>query len=69
MRFNPGMESEESIDFVDSEDVNTYVSVVAKEEPEDSCELSEECEDVDPPRFNSYNIEVCHPCWTGTRVS
>ena len=55
------MESDESIDLVDSEDVDTCVSVVTKGEPENSCEFSEEGEDVDPPRFHSHNIEVCHP--------
>ena len=45
------MESDESIDFVDSEAVNAYGSVVAKEEHENPCEHFEESEIVDPPRF------------------
>ena len=48
------MESDESIDLVDSEEVNAYGSVVAKEEHENPCEHSEEGENVDPPRFHSY---------------
>ena len=48
------MESDESIDLVDSEAVNTQGSVFAKEEHENPCEHSEECEIVDPPRFHSY---------------
>ena len=48
------MESDESIDLVDSEAVNAYRSVVAKEESEDTCKHSEEGENVDPPRFHSY---------------
>ena len=35
------MESDESIDFVYSEAVNAYGSVVAKEEHENSCEYFE----------------------------
>ena len=57
------MESDESIDFVDSEAVNAYGSVVAKEERENPCEHFEEGENVDPPRFHSFIncflIEVC----------
>ena len=66
------MESDESIDLVDSEAVNAYRSVVAKEENENTCKHSEEGENVDPPRFHSYiNFfnEVCHPCLVGRRVS
>ena len=48
------MESDESIDLRDSEVVNAYESVVAKEEHENPCEHSEEGENVDPPRFRSY---------------
>ena len=48
------MESDESIDLVDSEEVNAYGSVVAKEEHENPCEHSEEGENVDPPRFHLY---------------
>ena len=48
------MESDESIDFVDSEAVNAYGSVVAKEEHENPCEYFEEGENVDPPRFHSF---------------
>ena len=48
------MESDESIDLVDSEAVNAYGSVAASEEHENSCEHSEESENVDPPRFHSY---------------
>ena len=48
------MESDESIALVDSEAVNAYRSVVAKEESEDTCKHSEEGENVDPPRFHSY---------------
>ena len=48
------MESDESIDLVDSEAVNTYGWVVAKEEHENPCEYSEKGENVDPPRFHSY---------------
>ena len=48
------MESDESIDFVDSEAVNAYGSVVAKEEHENPCEHFEEGENVDPPRFHSF---------------
>ena len=43
------MESDESIDLVDSEAVNAHGSVVIKEEHESSCEYSEEGENVDPP--------------------
>ena len=38
------MESDESIRFVDSEEVNAYGSVVAKEEHENPCEYFEEGE-------------------------
>ena len=66
------MESDESIDFVDSEAVNAYGSVVAKEEHENPCEYSEEDKNVDPPRFHPYTSfffnEVCHPCKIGPRV-
>ena len=48
------MESDESIDFVDSEAVNTYGSVVAKEEYENPCEYFEEGENVDPRRFHPF---------------
>ena len=48
------MESDESIDFVDSEAVNAYGSVVAKEEHENPCEYFEEGENVDPPRFHPF---------------
>ena len=50
------MELDESIDLVDSEAVNVYGSVVAKEEHENSCEHSEKGENVDPPRIHSYTI-------------
>ena len=40
--------------FVDSEAVNVYGSVVAKEERENPCEHFEEGENVDPPRFHSF---------------
>ena len=48
------MESDESIDLVDSEEVNAYGSVVAKEEHENPCEHSEEGENVDSPCFHLY---------------
>ena len=48
------MQSDESIDLVDSEAVNVYGSVVAKEEHENPCEHFEEGENVDPPRFHSF---------------
>ena len=48
------MESDESIDFVDSEAVNPYGLVDVKEERENSCEHFEEGENVDPPRFHSF---------------
>ena len=50
------MESDESIDLVDSEAVNVYGSVVAKEERENPCEHFEEGKNVDPPRarFHSF---------------
>ena len=60
------MESDESIDFVNSEAVNPYGSVLTKEERENPCEHFEEGENVDPPRFHSFIncflIEVFHPC-------
>ena len=45
------MESDESIDFVDSEAVNAYGSFVAKEEHENPRGYVEEGENVDPSRF------------------
>ena len=48
------MESDESIDLVDSEAVNAYGSVVVKKEHENPCEHFEEGENVDPPRFHSF---------------
>ena len=48
------MESDEPIDLVDSEAVNAYGSVVAKEKRENPCEHFEEGENVDPPRFHSF---------------
>ena len=48
------MESDESIRFVDSEEVNAYGSVVAKGEHENPCEYFGEGENVDPPRFHSF---------------
>ena len=48
------MESDESIDFVNSEAVNPYGSVLTKEERENPCEHFEEGENVDPPRFHSF---------------
>ena len=48
------MESADSIDLVDSEAVNAYGSVVAREEHENTCEHSKEGENADPPRFHSY---------------
>ena len=48
------MESDESIRFVDSEQVNAYGSVVAKGEHENPCEYFGEGENVDPPRFHSF---------------
>ena len=48
------MESDESIDFVDSEAVNAYGSVVANEEHENPREYFEEGENVDPPRFHPF---------------
>ena len=47
------MESDESIHLVDSEVVNAYGSVVAKEKRENSCEHFEEGENVDL-RFHSF---------------
>ena len=43
------MEPDESTDLVDSEAVNAYGSVVAKEEHENPYVYSEEGENVDPP--------------------
>ena len=51
--FQSGMESDESIDLVDSEAVNAYGSVVAKKEHENLCEHFEG-ENIDPPRFHSF---------------
>ena len=48
------MESDESNDFVDSEAVNAYGSVVAKEEHENPCEHFEEGENVDPPHIHPF---------------
>ena len=48
------MESDKSIDFVDSEAVNAYGLVVAKEEHENPCKYFEEGEYVDPPRFHPF---------------
>ena len=52
------MELDESINFVDSEAVNAYGSVVAKEEHKNPCEHFEEGENVDPP---------CFPCKAGNK--
>ena len=48
------MELNESIDFVDTEAVNAYGTVVAKEEHKNPCERFEEGENVDPPRFHPF---------------
>ena len=61
------MESDESIDLVDSEAVNAYGSVVAKEERENPCEHSEEGENVERHHVFIHSsifflIEVCHTC-------
>ena len=48
------MESDESIDLVDSEAVNAYGSVVAEEERENPCEHFEEGENVDLLRFYPF---------------
>ena len=59
------MESDESIDFVDSEVVNAYGSVVAIEEHENPCEYFEEGEVLIHQVFihsSIFLIEVCHPC-------
>ena len=48
------MESDESIDFIDSVAVSAYGSVVAKEEHENPCEHFEEGENVNPPRFHPF---------------
>ena len=57
------MELDESIDLVDSEAVNAYGLVVAKDKRENPC-VHFEGENVDPPRFHSsvFLIEVCHLC-------
>ena len=47
------MESDESIDLVDSEAANAYGSVVAEEERENPGEYFEEGENADLPRFYS----------------
>ena len=49
------MESDESTDLVDSEAVNAYESVVAKEERENPCKHF-------LAFINFFLIEVCHPC-------
>ena len=46
------MESDGSIDLVDSEALNAHGSVVVEEEHENPCEHS----------FINFFIEVCHPC-------
>ena len=48
------MELDESINFVDSEAVNAYGSVVAKEEHKYPCKHFEEGENVDPPCFHPF---------------
>ena len=48
------MESDESIDFIDSVAISAYGSVVAKEEHENPCEHFEESENVNPPRFHPF---------------
>ena len=48
------MESDGSINLVDSEALNAHGSVVVEEEHENPCEHSEEGENVDPPRFHLY---------------
>ena len=48
------MESDGSINLVDSEALNAHRSVVVEEEHENPCEHSEEGENVGPPRFHSY---------------
>ena len=47
------MELDESIDLVDSEAVNAYGLVVAKEKRENPC-VHFEGKNVDPPRFHSF---------------
>ena len=47
------MELDESIDLVDSEAVNAYGLVVAKDKRENPCEHFEG-ENVDPPRFHLF---------------
>ena len=66
------MESDESINLVDSEAVNAYGSIAAEEERKNPCEYFEEGENVDTLHFHSssiFLIEVCHPCQIGPRVS
>ena len=48
------MESDESIDLVDSEAVNAYGSVVAEKERKNPCEHFEEGENVDLLRFYPF---------------
>ena len=48
------MELDESINFVDSEAVNAYGSVVAKEEHKNPCEHFKEGENVDPQCFHPF---------------
>ena len=50
------MESDESIDFVDSEAVNAYALIVTEKEHENPCEHFEEGENVNPPRFHPFII-------------
>ena len=57
------MESDESIDLIDSEAVNACGSVVAKEEHENPCEHSEKMLIHHVFIHTSiFFIEVCHPC-------
>ena len=57
------MESDESIDLVDSEAVNAYGSVVAKEERENPCEHFEEGWSTKFSVIHQlFLILVCHPC-------
>ena len=48
------MESDESINLVDSEAVNAYGSIVAEEERKNPCEYFEEGENVDTLHFHSF---------------
>ena len=48
------MESDESINLVDSQAVNAYGSVVAEEERKNPCGYFEEGENVDTPHFHSF---------------